>query len=122
MKFDFFSPNPTKIVEKGHIISKNHDNQNLRELGVNINSQFLAKVIRNEVPDFVTYIEDERDLEDFMKTKSEFRLSKGPKVLYFDQNLQAPLFLKKLAVNLDGWAKVGVTDSYKIAAHFKAKF
>ena len=53
---------------------------------------------------------------------SEFRLSKIPKLLYFDQNLQAPLFLKKAAVRLDGWFKVGVSDSPKMVAKFKSSF
>ncbi len=35
--FDFFSPNPTRIKEKGHIIAKNHDSQNLRALNVGVN-------------------------------------------------------------------------------------
>jgi hypothetical protein len=63
----------------------------------------------------VTYIEDNHDLSDFLKFNSTFRLSKGPKLLYFDQNLQSPKFLKKLAVNLDGWIQIGVSDSSKIA-------
>ena len=45
-----------------------------------------------------------------------------PKLLYFDQNLQSPLFLKKIAVNLDGWFKVGVSDSPRIAAQYKTSF
>jgi len=45
-----------------------------------------------------------------------------PKLLYFDQNLQAPLFLKKLAVNLDGWIEIGVTDSNQIASRLKTSF
>lgn len=53
---------------------------------------------------------------------SEFRLSKGPKLLYFDQNLQSPLFIKKLAINLDGWIQVGVSDSSKIAQSYSCKF
>ena len=82
----------------------------------------MAKIIRNEVPDLVNYIEDQRDLHDFLQLDSEFRLSKIPKLLYFDQNLQSPLFLKKLAVRLDGWFKVGVTDSPRIAAQYKSTF
>jgi hypothetical protein len=57
-----------------------------------------------------------------LKIHSEFRLSKGPKLLYFDQNLQSPLFIKKLAINLDGWVQVGVSDSSKIAKHYGCKF
>ena len=47
MKLNLFTPNPTRIIEKGHTLAKNHDIQDLRELGVNVNGQFLAKVIRN---------------------------------------------------------------------------
>jgi hypothetical protein len=47
LRLNLFSPNPTRIVEKGHTLSKNHDVQNLRELGVNVDAKFLAKVIRN---------------------------------------------------------------------------
>ena len=82
----------------------------------------MAKVVRNEIPDFVTYVEDQRDLEDFLQTNSEFRLSKGPKLLYFDQNLQSPLFLKKIAVSLDGWFKIAVSDSPKMVEQYKSKF
>jgi len=46
-RFEFFSPSPTRIKEKGHIIAKNHDSQNLRALNANFNSEYLAKVIRN---------------------------------------------------------------------------
>jgi hypothetical protein len=42
--------------------------------------------------------------------------------LYFDQNLQAPLFLKKLAVKLDGRIKIGVTDSYKLLKKYNSQF
>jgi hypothetical protein len=49
-------------------------------------------------------------------------LSKGPKLLYFDQNLQSPLFIKKLAINLDGWIQVGVSDSSKIGQAYGCKF
>jgi hypothetical protein len=70
----------------------------------------------------VNYIEDQRDLEDFLQIRSDFRLSKAPKLLYFDQNLQSPLFLKKMAVRLDGWFKVGVTDEPKLVAKFKTSF
>lgn len=45
--FDFFSPNPTRIREKGHVIAKNHDSQNLRALNVGVNGDYLAKIIRN---------------------------------------------------------------------------
>ena len=44
---DFFSPNPTRIREKGHTITKSHDHQNLRSLNVNVNGEYLAKIIRN---------------------------------------------------------------------------
>ena len=43
-------------------------------------------------------------------------------MLYFDQNLQSPLFIKKLAVSLDGWFKVGVSDSPRMAGHFRSSF
>jgi hypothetical protein len=36
--------------------------------------------------------------------------------------LQAPLFIKKLAVNLDGRIKVAVSDSIKLASAFSCKF
>jgi len=55
-------------------------------------------------------------------TNSEFRSAKGPKIIYFDQNLQSPLFIKKLAVNLDGWMQVAVSDSNKMAMSFNAKY
>jgi hypothetical protein len=96
--------------------------QDLRQLNANFNSQFLAKVIRNEVPDFVTYIEDQTDLDEYLKLNSQFRLSKGPKLIFFDLNLQSPLFLKKLAVGLEGWVQVGVSDSSRLAASFNAKW
>ena len=70
----------------------------------------------------MTYIEDQRDLDDFLQIHSDFRLSKGPKLLYFDQNLQSPLFLKKLAVRLDGWFRIGVSDSPKMVAQYKSSF
>jgi hypothetical protein len=40
--------------------------------------------------------------------------------LFFDQNLQAPLFLKKLAARLDGRIKIGVTDNFKLAKKYDA--
>ena len=33
---NFFSPNPTKIKEKGHTMTKNHDSQNLRNMDVGL--------------------------------------------------------------------------------------
>jgi len=45
--FDFFAPNPTRIYEKGHKILKDHDVQNLRQLGVNVDTAYLTKIIRN---------------------------------------------------------------------------
>jgi hypothetical protein len=66
----------------------------------------------------VTYIEDSYDMDDFLGKKSQFRSAKKAKLLFFDQNLQAPLFLKKLAARLDGRIKVAVTDNYKLAKKF----
>ncbi len=40
--------------------------------------------------------------------------------MFFDQNLQAPLFLKKLAARLDGRIKIGVTDNFKLAKKYDA--
>lgn len=114
------APNPSRIREKGHELSKNHDAQNLREMNTLVNDEFLAKVIRNEIADFVTYIEDNYDMEEFLEKKGEFRTSKKAKILFFDQNLQAPLFLKKLAARLDGRIKVGVTDNFKLAKKYDA--
>lgn len=78
----------------------------------------MVKVLRNEIADFVSYVEDSYDMEDFFETKSEFRTSKKAKLLYFDQNLQSPLFVKKLAARLDGKIKVGVTDNFKLAKKY----
>ena len=41
------SPNPSKIREKGHLLEKNHDVQNLNQNNYQINADFLAKIIRN---------------------------------------------------------------------------
>ena len=38
----------------------------------------------------------------------------------FDQNLQSPLYLKKLAGRFDGEIKFGVTDDYKIAKKYNS--
>jgi hypothetical protein len=84
------------------------------------NDDFLAKVLRNEIADFVTYIEDTYDMDEFLEKKNDFRTGKKAKLLFFDQNLQAPLFLKKLAARLDGKIKVGVTDNFKLAKKFDA--
>lgn len=59
-------------------------------------------------------------MEEFLEKKSEFTTSKKAKILFFDQNLQAPLFLKKLAARLDGRIKVGVTDNFKLAKRYDA--
>ena len=40
-------------------------------------------------------------------------------MLYFDQNLQSPIFIKKLAARLDGRIKVGVTDNFKLAKNYE---
>jgi len=42
-------------------------------------------------------------------------------LLYFDQNLQSPIFIKKLAARLDGRIKVGVTDNFKLAKKYELK-
>lgn len=85
------------------------------------NDDYLVKVLRNEIADFVHYVEDTYDMEEFLETKSEFRTAKKAKLLYFDQNLQAPMFLKKLAARLDGRIKVGVTDNFKLAKKYNLK-
>ena len=36
--------------------------------------------------------------------------------------MQSPLFLRKLAINLDGWIQVAVSDSSKIAATYESWF
>jgi hypothetical protein len=55
-----------------------------------------------------------------LEVRNEFRTSKSAKILFFDQNLQSPLFLKKLAARLDGRIKVGVTDNFKLAKKYDA--
>lgn len=57
-------------------------------------------------------------MEEFLEIKNEFRTSKKAKLLYFDQNLQSPIFIKKLATRLDGKIKVGVTDNFKLAKKY----
>jgi len=44
---EFFTPNPTRITEKGHILTKTHDSQDLRKLDSLINAQLIARIIRN---------------------------------------------------------------------------
>lgn len=59
-------------------------------------------------------------MEEFLEMKSQFRSAKKAKILFFDQNLQSPLYLKKLAARVDGRIKVGVTDNFKLAKKYDA--
>lgn len=68
------------------------------------------------------YIEDQYDLDDFLQTTSDFKVSKLPKLLYFDDNLLAPLFVRKIAAMVDGKIFVGVTDDTEIAKSYGAEF
>lgn len=103
------APAETKIHEKGHILSKNHAEENL-ESGKLFTAPYLSDMIKKNIPDFVKYIEDFYDLGEFLQNSSDFKSSKLPKLLYFDENLLAPLFLRKIAALLDGKFTVGVTD------------
>ena len=67
-------------------------------------------MIKKNIPDFVKYIEDNYDLEEFLQNSSEFRSAKQPKLLYFDENLLSPIFIKKLAALLDGRINIGLSD------------
>jgi hypothetical protein len=67
-------------------------------------------------------VEDSNDLDDFLQKDSSSRFSKQPKLLFFDENLLAPLYLKKLAVNLDGRITIGVSDNHQIVKKFNANF
>lgn len=67
-------------------------------------------MIKKNIPDFVKYIEDFYDLEEFLQKSSEIRSAKQPKLLYFDENLLAPPFIKKLSALLDGKITIGVSD------------
>ena len=67
-------------------------------------------MIKKNIPDFVKYIEDFYDLDEFLQKSSQVKSSKQPKILYFDENLLAPPFIKKLAAILDGKITVGVSD------------
>jgi hypothetical protein len=59
-------------------------------------------------------------MEEFLEKNNSFAFSKKAKVLFFDQNLQSPLYFKKLAARFDGEIKFGVTDDYKIAKKYNA--
>ena len=117
----FLSPDPVRIKEKGHIITKTHAIEYLAE-SKNFNADYLTNVVKKQISDFVQYIEDEYDLEDFLQFKSDFKTSKLPKLLYFDDNLLAPMFLRKVAAFLDGRIYVGVTDDTLIAKKYKADY
>lgn len=88
----------------------------------NFNADYLTDMLKDHISDFVQYIEDEYDLEDFLQIKSDFKVSKLPKLLYFDDNLLAPLFLRKMAAFLDGKIFVGVTDDTIISKKYNAEF
>lgn len=61
------TPDPTRIKEKGHELSKNHNIQNLRQHKTTLfNDDYLVKVLRNEIADFVSYVEDSYDMEEFL--------------------------------------------------------
>lgn len=62
---------------------KNHNQQALPD-GKHFNSEYLAEVIKKNVPDFVYYIEDEYELTQFLHKQSDFKVSKQPKLMYFD--------------------------------------
>ena len=88
---------------------KNHEQEYIFE-GKTFNADYIAEVIKKSVSDLVTYIEDQYDFDEFLKLNSEFKSARKPKLLYFDENLLAPPFLKKLTALLDGRMDVGVTD------------
>ena len=88
---------------------KNHEQEYIFE-GKTFNADYIAEVIKKSISDLVTYIEDEYDFNEFLKLNSEFKSARKPKILYFDENLLAPPFLKKLGAMLDGRMDVGVTD------------
>ncbi len=79
-------------------------------------------MLKNHISEDKKYVEDDYDLQDFLQIKSDFKVSKLPKLLYFDDNLLAPLFLRKMAALLDGKIFVGVTDDTKIAKGYQAQF
>ena len=79
-------------------------------------------MLKSHISDLVQYIEDEYDLEEFLEGRSEFKVSKQAKLLYFDDNLLSPLFLKKLASILDGRVQIGVTDDPTIVKKFGGSF
>ena len=61
------TPDSTRIKEKGHELSKNHNIQNLRQHKTTLfNDDYLVKVLRNEIADFVSYVEDSYDMEEFL--------------------------------------------------------
>ena len=62
---------------------KNHAQEYLGD-GTHFNGEYLAEVIKKNIPDFVTYVEDEYDLKEFLQYASEFKASKKPKLIYFD--------------------------------------
>lgn len=55
------APAETKIHEKGHILSKNHGEENLQS-GKLFTVAYLSDMIKKNIPDFVKYIEDFYDL------------------------------------------------------------
>lgn len=93
---------------------KNHAQEYIN--GGNLfNADYLAEIIKKNVPDFVTYIEDEYDLGEFLRLNSEFKADRKPKLLYFEENLLAPQFIRKLTSMLEGRVDVGLTDDLSLA-------
>lgn len=86
--------------------------------GKNFNSEYLGEMIKNHISDLIHYIEDKYDLDDFLQLNSDFKVSKLPKLLYFDENLLAPMFLRKIAAIMDGRIEVGVSDDTDIARKY----
>jgi len=57
-----------------------------------------------------------------LQEESSFKVSKQPKLLYFDENLLAPLFLRKLSALMDGKIEVAVTDDPPIIKKYDTNY
>lgn len=73
----------------------------------------LVRKIRDQIPDLVREIEDDYDLQEFLD-------GKGTKVIYFEENLLKPPFLKKLALVFYRRIDFSVCDNKGLLKKYRA--
>ena len=77
-----------------------------------ISPEVLAKKIRDQIPDLIQVVEEEYDLHQFLDKIQT-------KVIYFEENLLKPHYLKKLAIVYQGRIDFAICDSRELMAKFR---